>query len=192
LSDGIHSTKSRAVSRRSVLFRALPGLVATSALYALDSSAWRAYEAVEESWIRDRHELLVQEAPGAPDAAALDLEVRLADLRKRAIEFRFLTSRDTALLHGGIWQMASLPVTPALQRELQSNPEYRKAQETVRTLTEHLQKHPQFAVLQRAQMRLWKTPRYREIHRRYTGKMQDLQRLYGGSPAPSLSFADDQ
>ncbi len=178
-------------TRRSV-FGALLGLSASSALFALDLSAWRAYEAVEEAWIRDRHELLVQEAPGATEAAALDLEVRLADLRRRAVEFRFLATRDQALLHGGIWQMTSLPVTPVVQRELLTTTEYRKLNESVRTLTDNLRKHPQFAILQRAQMRLWKTPQYREIHRRYTGKMQDLQRMYGGAPAPSLSFADDQ
>jgi len=178
--------------RRRVLFQALLGLTASGALFGLDLSAWRAYEAVEESWIRDRHELLVQEAPGAPGAAALDLEVRLADLRRRAIEFRVLSTKDQSMLQGGIWQMTSLPLTPSVQRELVANGEYRKVQDAVKRLTETLRRHPQFSVLQRAQMRLWKTPQYREIHRRYTGKMQDLQRIYGGAPAPSLSLADDQ
>lgn len=192
LSKTANETEGGLKTGRRVLFQALLGLGASQALFALDLSAWRAYEAVEEAWIRDRYELLVQEAPGAPAAASLDLEVRLADLRKRAIEFRVLSARDQSLLHGGIWQLASLPVTPPVQRELMGNPEYRKVCDSVRRLTDQLRRHPQFSILQKAQMRLWKTPQYRDIHRRYTGKMQDLQRMYGGAPAPSLSLADDQ
>ncbi|MBC7925644.1 MAG: hypothetical protein H7039_08310 [Bryobacteraceae bacterium] len=172
----------RSGTRRRLLFKALLGLGAGTVLYAsVDVGAWRAYEAVEECWIRDRHELLVQIAPGAVGAASLDLEVRLADLRRRALEFRFLVLRDQTLLQGGIWQLTALPLSPAVHRELSGNSEYRRAQDRIRLLNDALRKHPSFDTLHRAQLRLWKTPQYREIHRRYTGKMQELQRTWAGS-----------
>jgi hypothetical protein len=173
--------------------QAVAGLSGGSLVYAsLDLSAWRAYEGVEEQWIRDRHELLVREAPAAAGAAALDLEVRLADLHKRALEFRHLLAHDQQSLRGGIWQMASLSLPPVTQKELLSNQEYRKQSDRLRALTDALRKHSQYGLLQHAQMRLWKTPQYREIHRRYTGRMQELQLTWGGTVAPSLSFGDSQ
>lgn len=143
---------------------------------AVDASTWQAYEAVEESWIRDRHELLIQDAPTVIHAAAIDLEVRLADLRRRAIEFQHIVARDASLLNGGIWQMASLPLSAQCRRELNRLPEYRRVVAEITQLTDDLRRHPQYPSLQRAQMRLWKTPQYVEAHRRYTGRMQELQR----------------
>ena len=69
---------ARGRTSRRVILEALLGLGAGGTLSAtLDLSAWQAYEAVEEAWIRDRHELLIQNAPAAMQAAALDLEVKL-------------------------------------------------------------------------------------------------------------------
>lgn len=174
------ASSGRQTSRR-VILEALLGLGATSALYGfLDEAAWRAFEAVEESWIRDRHELLIQQAPAALGAARLDLEIRLADLRLRALQFRHLLSCNPSALRGGVWQMTALPVSQAEDEEMRStSPEYRRQQDRIRQLNQTLQRHPQAEILRRAQMRLWKTPQYREIHRRYTGKMQELQNHYG-------------
>lgn len=180
--------RSKNASRRVVL-EALLGLGAGSSLYGyLDSTAWRAYEAVEEAWIRDRHAVLLQQAPAASSAAHVDLELRLADLARRGMQFRHLLKRDPNALRGGVWQLTSLPISERENAEMISIPEYRKKDERVRQLNGALRRHPQYENLRRAQTRLWKTPEYREIHRRYTGRMQELQRLYG-TPAlpPDLS-----
>jgi beta-lactamase class D len=168
-----------------VILEALLGLGAGSTLSAtLDLSAWQAYEAVEEAWIRDRHELLIQNAPAAMQAAALDLEVKLADLRRRAMQFRFLLNRDSSLLRGGVWELTSLSVSPEEQAEMLATiPEYRRQEEQVHQLAETLRRNPQYAILQRAQIRLWKTPQYRDLHRRYMGRMQDLQKSFGNGAA---------
>jgi hypothetical protein len=124
-------------------------------------------------------------------AARLDLDIKLADLQRRSIQFRHLLATNPALLRGGIWQLVALPVAEEESAEmLRTQPEYRKLSERVRQLTEELRLHSQFDMLRRSQVRLWKTPQYREIHRRYMGRMQDLQRLYnhqatagGGQPS---------
>jgi hypothetical protein len=148
----------------------------------MDLVAWRAYETVEESWIRDRHQLIVQLAPAAVNAARLDLELRLADLNKRAIQFRHLLSCDPTLLRGGVWQMTALPVSEAEHSDMLAKlPEYRHETERIRHMTDALHSHPQYDTLRRTLIRLWKAPQYREIHRKYMGRMQELQRLYSGS-----------
>ena len=169
------------------MLETLLGLSAASTLYAsLDSTAWQAYEAVEEAWIRDRHELLVQHAPIAAAAARIDLELKLADLQRRAMQFRHILESDPALLRGGVWQMTALPLSDHDNAAmLTSNPEYRKKCDRIRQLTESLRRHPGYETLRRAQIRLWKTPHYREVHRRYMGRMQELQRLYGSGTAGS-------
>jgi hypothetical protein len=176
---------------RRVLFEALLGLSATAALYgSLDATAWTAYEAVEDAWIRDRYDLLLQQAPMAAQAARLDLDLKLADLQRRAMQFRQILGRDQHLLRGGIWQLTSLPVTEEDNAGLMSaNPEYRRHCERVRQLSETLRKHPQYEMLHRAQVRLWKTPQYRDAHRRYMGRMQELQMQYGAGAAGDAAFA---
>jgi hypothetical protein len=175
---------------RRVLFEALLGLGATAALYgSLDATAWTAYEAVEDQWIRDRHELLLEQAPMVAQAARLDLTLKLADLERRAMQFRQILGRDPNFLRGGIWQLTSLPVSDEDNTELMNaNPEYRKRCERVRQLGEILRKHPQYETLRRAQVRLWKTPQYRDAHRRYTGRMQELQMQYGPGAASDAAF----
>ena len=171
---------NRRTSRRTML-ETLLGISAASTLYAsLDSTAWQAYEAVEEAWIRDRHELLVQHAPIAVSAARIDLELKLTDLQRRAMQFRHILGSDPTLLRGGVWQMTALPLSDQENAAMLSSiPEYRKKCDRIRALTEALRRHPAYETLRRAQIRLWKTPQYREVHRRYMGRMQELQRLYG-------------
>lgn len=182
-----------ATTSRRVLLEAMLGLGAVSALYgSLDLTAWRAYEAVEEAWIRDRYQLLVQHAPGVLNAARVDLDLRLADLSRRSIQFRHLIESNPALLRGGVWQLTALPVTEAENSEMLAKvPEYRKETERIRQMTDALRSHPQHEILRRAQIRLWKTPQYREIHRKYMGRMQELQRLYGATDAPPAVAASN-
>jgi hypothetical protein len=171
---------------RRVLLEALLGIGATAAvLYgSMDTTAWTAYEAVEEAWIRDRHELLVEQAPACVQAARIDLELKLADLQRRGMQFRHILSHDPNLLRGGIWQFTALPLSEDDSLGLMgSSPEYRKVSDRVRQLGEALRRHPHYDVLRRAQIRLWKTPQYRDAHRRYTGRMQELQQNYGSGTA---------
>jgi hypothetical protein len=171
---------------RRVLLEVFLGFGATAAvLYAsLDGTAWTAYEAVEEAWIRDRHELLLEQAPACVQAARIDLELRLADLQRRGMQFRQMLNRDPTLLRGGIWQLTALPVSDDDNLEMMgASQDYRRQCDRVRQLGEALRRHPQYDVLRRAQVRLWKTPQYREAHRRYTGRMQELQQNYGSGPA---------
>ena len=176
-----------APSRRSLIEAAILLFGAAGAAYgAPDGDAWRAYEAVEEAWIRDRYELLISHAPAVVSAARLDLEIRLSDLQRRSMQFRHLSGCQPALLRGGIWQFVSLPVSDFENEEMmRGSTEYRKVTERIRSLNDALRVHGQFDMFRREQVRLWKTPQYREIHRRYMGKMQDLQRVYSGFPSPS-------
>jgi hypothetical protein len=175
---------------RRVLLETILGLGATAVvLYgSLDATAWTAYEAVEEAWIRDRHELLVEQAPGCVQAARLDLEMKLADLQRRGLQFRQLLSRDPGVLRGGIWQFTSLPVSDEQNEQMRgSSQEYRKQCDRVKQLGEALRQHPDYDELRRAQVRLWKTPQYRDAHRRYTGRMQELQQHYGSGAVPEAA-----
>jgi hypothetical protein len=162
----------------------LLGLGAGTALYCsgLDQAAWRAYEAVEEAWIRDRHALLVEQCPECADTAAIDLELKLAELHRRAYQFEYLSKHNPRQLRGGMWQLAWIPLSDAdLARLSAGAPAYRKQDEKVRGLTETLRQHAGYNDLQRAQMRLWKTPDYHSVHRRYSGRLQELNRIYGGA-----------
>lgn len=185
-----HKAFTGRTSRR-VLLEAFLGLGVSATLYgSLDGSAWTAYESVEEAWIRDRYELLVEQAPAAAGAARLDLELKLADLRRRGFQFRQVLSRDANALRGGVWQLTSLPVSEEENAEMvNASPEYRTRCERVRQLGESLRRHPDYEVLRRAQVRLWKTPQYREVHRRYTGRMQGLQLQYGSGAAADGAVA---
>jgi hypothetical protein len=168
---------------------ALLGMGAGTALYcsALDQGAWRAYEAVEEAWIRDRHALLVEQCPDCSDAAALDLELKLAELQRRALQFAYLSKHNPRQLRGGMWQLSWIPLTDAeLTRMAAADPAYRRQDEKVRKLTEALRQHEQYNDFHRAQTRLWKTPEYHSVHRRYSGRLQELNRIYGGTAAGSL------
>jgi hypothetical protein len=141
----------------------LLGLGAGTALYCsgLDQAAWRAYEAVEEAWIRDRHALLVEQCPECADAAAIDLELKLAELHRPGLPVRIPEQAQSPTARGGMWQLAWIPLSDAdLARLSAGAPAYRKHDEKVRGLTETLRQHAGYNDLQRAQMRLWKTPDY--------------------------------
>lgn len=162
-------------------------LLCGTALANLDGAAWRAFEAVEEAWQRERHAMLVQQAPAALNAARLDLEIRLLELRRRALEFKHIQKCDPSMVSSAVWQLASMTPPPAELEHLASTGEYRRLDERIRQLQSSLRNHPQYTILKRAQTRLWKTPQYRDAHRRYTGRIQDLQSQYGGPPLPSVS-----
>jgi hypothetical protein len=151
---------------------------------ALDQAAWRSYEAVEEAWIRDRHALLLEQCPECAESAALDLELKLAELHRRGLQFLYLSKYNPHLLRGGMWQLASLPMSANdLTRMLANSPAYRRQEERIRQLTEELRQSAQYDDFRRAQMRLWKTPEYHSVHRRYTGRLQELNRIHSGSAA---------
>jgi hypothetical protein len=184
----IEDGKTMTTTRRKAM-GALLGLGAGTALYSstLDPAAWRAYEAVEEAWIRDRHALLLAQCPDCADAADLDLELKLAELQRRALQFEYLSKHNPRQLRGGMWQLAWIPLKDAeLARLATTMPAYRKQDEKVRRLTETLRHHEQYDEFHRAQTRLWKTPEYRSVHRRYSGRLQELNRIYGETAAESL------
>ena len=82
-----------------------------------------------------------------------------------------------------MWQLSWIPLTDAdLARIAASMPAYRKQDEKVRRLNEELRQHERFDDLHRAQTRLWKTPEYHSVHRRYSGRLRELNRIYGGGP----------
>ena len=71
---------------RSVAGKFLVCLGVTAlAANAFDPSAWKAYEAVEEAWIRECHAFVIQQAPAAVGVAQMDLEIKLTELRLRAL-----------------------------------------------------------------------------------------------------------
>lgn len=149
---------------------------------ALDVSAWGAYESIEESWIRERHALLVRQCLSISGAAQLDLELRLAELQRRAMQFRFLVKRRPQLLRGGVWQLSSLPWDERDSTTLSGgNVEYRRQERYIHGLNDALRQHPDYHLFRQAQMHLWKTPEYRNGHRHYSDRMQNLQNLYGGA-----------
>jgi hypothetical protein len=177
------------MTTRRMAMGTLLGLGAGTAIYCstLDEAAWRAYEAVEEAWIRDRHALLVEQCPESVDAAALDLELKLAELQRRALQFQYLNKHNPRALRGGMWQLAWIPLSDAeLARIAGSSLAYRKQDEKVHQLTAALRQHERYEDFRRAQTRLWKTPEYHSVHRRYSGRLQELNRIYGGSVAGSL------
>lgn len=172
---------AKAITTRRGMFEVLLGLGAAVSLQgALDGTAWRAYESIEEAWIRDRHLLLVKQTPAAAAIAKIDLELKLAELRRRGAQFKHLLRCNPRQLRGGIWQLSFLPFNQVEEGELQSDSNYHRLQERVRSLAHAVQEHPDNRLLRQAQTHLWKTPEYREIHQRYSGRMQELSALYGG------------
>ncbi len=161
----------------------LLGLGGGPALYGsgLDEAAWRAYEAVEEAWIRDRHALLIEQCPECSAAAEIDLEVKLAELQRRAMQFQYLVKHNSRLLQGGMWQLTWIPLTSAeLSRMAASDPAYRKQDDRIRRLNAALRRHAGYEQFRRAQTRLCKTPDYHSVHRRYSARLHELNRIYGG------------
>jgi hypothetical protein len=174
-------------TRRTVMSTLL-GLGAGTAVcgLALDETAWRAYEAVEEAWIRDRHALLLSQCPECGEAAGLDLELKLAELQRRALQFQYLSRHNPVQLRVGMWQLAWLELsTEDIGRLAASNPQFRRLDDKIRRLTEELRKHSESEPFRRAQIRLWKTPEYRSVHRRYSGRLHELNQIYNGSAAGS-------
>jgi hypothetical protein len=148
---------------------------------ALDQSAWRSFEAVEEAWIRDRHALLLDQCPECTEAAAIDLDLKLAELQRRGLQFQYLARHSPRELRGGMWQLSWLPMSAnEISKMMASTPAYRQQEEKIRRLADELRKSPDYVEFRRAQMRLWKTPEYRSVHRRYSGRLQELNRAYGG------------
>lgn len=169
-------------SRRIVL-ETLLCLTGAPALQAsIDTAVWQAFEAVEEGWIRERHRLLLQHAPGVADAAQLELDLRLADLARRRLQFFYLQQHRPVLLTGGVWQFTAFSL-PEKDRDslLASAPGYRAIEEKIRRLSFRLAQHPGHTEFRAAQTHLWKTPLYREAHRRYLLRMQQLQTQYSGA-----------
>jgi hypothetical protein len=174
---------SNGFTTRRGMIETLIGLGAAGALHAaLDSNAWRAYESVEEAWIRDRHALLIKQSPQIEAAAQIDLDLKLAELQRRAIQFRHLVKRNPRQLRGGVWQLSWLPFTEKEKTELESaDPAYKRQERKIRGLADSLREHPDYDAFRNAQTRLWKTPEYKEIHRKYSGRMQELHKTYGGA-----------
>ena len=181
-----------AKSRRRLILETLIALGAGSTVHAFsDQAAWQAYEAVEEAWLRNRHELLMQQAPAAMSAAAIDLEIRLTYLKKRAMEFQYLQKAEPPTQRIPVWQFGATQLSSARVADLQrSSLPYRKCEERIRQLTDMLRHHPEYEILRRAQIRLWKTPDYREAHRRYMGRLQELQKQeYEEDPLPPSTLS---
>jgi len=172
----------RSTTRRGMI-EGLLGLGAASVLHAaLDSSAWRSYESVEETWIRDRHALLIKQSPQVEEAANLDLDLKIAELQRRAIQFRHLLKRKPRQLRGGVWQLSWLPVSEKEQRELEaSDANYKRQERKVRELADSLRKRADYQTFRNAQMQLWKTPEYKAIHRKYSEAMLELHKTYGSA-----------
>jgi hypothetical protein len=173
---------------RRTAITTLLGLGSGTAVYGsmLDRDAWRAYEAVEEAWIRDRHALLVEQCPECMEAACIDLDLKLAELHRRAMQFQYLSQHHPDQLRGGMWQLSWLPMSGADLVSLHAaSAAYRRNEEIIRKLTEELRKHASYDEFRKAQTRLWKTPDYRFVHRRYSGRLQELNKVYG-SAAGSL------
>ena len=165
------------MTTRRGMIETLLGLGAAGVLQsALDSTDWRAYEAVEETWIRDRHALLIRQSPEAEAPAQIDLELKLAELQRRAIQFKHLVKRNPRQLRGGVWQLSWLPFTEQEKLDLESaQPAYKRQERKIRELSQSLREHADYDAFRRAQTHLWKTPEYKEIHRKYSGRMQELQ-----------------
>ena len=167
---------------RRGLIGAILGLGAVSVVQgALDVSAWRAYEGLEDEWIRQKHQLLVQQYPTLSGAAKLDEELRLAELQRRALQFGYLVRTRPNALRGGVAQFAWLPWTEkdsVAYGALDSD--YRNRDRYIRSLTEALRQHPDYDRLRASQTKLWKTNEYRDLHRRYSSRLHDLQSFYGG------------
>ena len=157
------------------------GLGAAGVLHAaLDTSAWRAYESLEETWIRERSQLLAKQSPNAAGAARIDEELKMAELHRRALQFKHLTKHKPGQLRGGVLQLSWLPFSDEEKAELESSDaDYRRQEKKIRELAESLRKHPEHEAFRHAQTRLWKTPEYRIIHRKYSGRLQELQKAYG-------------
>lgn len=148
----------------------------------LNRDAWRAFESIEEAWIRDRHALLTEQCPSCSGAAHIDLELKLAELRRRAMQFQHLRRRHPDQLRGGMWQLASLPVTNADLTDLWAdNPEYRENEELIHKRTDELRKHPQYEGFRAAQTQLWKSSDYRFVHRLYSSRLNELNKAYGSA-----------
>ena len=62
---------------------------------------------------------------------------------------------------------------------LADNPEYRQNEEPNPDPDRRLRKHPNLREFRAAQTQLWKTPDYRLIHRRYSGRLKELNKAYG-------------
>ena len=169
-------------TRRTAMRALLSGLGSGTLVSAnpLQQDAWRAYQAVEEEWIRERHALLVDQCPECPDAAAIDLELKIAELHRRELEFQYLSKNNPQQLRGTMWQLSWLPLSDVeLAKMMSANPAYRRQEERVRRLSQDLKGHAEYDDFRRAQTRLWKTPEYRSVHRRYSGRLQELNRVYG-------------
>jgi hypothetical protein len=181
----------KVISIRQGVIEALLGLSVAEALHeSLDASVWRAYESAEEKWIHERYALLVDQAPSAAAPAKLDMQLKLTDLRRRAIQFRFLVQKDPDQLRGGAWQLSWLPFSEKDRRACAArNADYRKCDQQVRDLSQALRSHPEHENFLRAQTQLWKTLAYREGHRRYSSHMQELTEAYART-RPALSEVD--
>jgi hypothetical protein len=166
------------------------GASALAAYASFDLSAWKAYEAIEEAWIRECHSFVIQQAPAGLGAAQIDLEIQLAELRHRGMAVQHMSKCTPRSLSGGVWQLTALTVPGEEHDHLEAMAEYRKLGDRIAQLKATLKAHPQYNLLRRAQTRLWKTPQYRNAHRRYTGRLQELQTLYGDTPTPSASTID--
>jgi hypothetical protein len=169
---------------RRTLMSALLGLGAGTNLYgtALDSGAWRAYEAVEEAWIRDRHALILEQCPDCAGPAAIDLELKLTELQRRSIQFQYLSKHNPYELRGGMWQLSWIPISARdTLKMLAASPQYREFEEKIQRLAAMLRKDPHYDHFRSSQIRLWKTPEYRSVHRRYSGRLNELNRIYSGS-----------
>jgi hypothetical protein len=78
------------------------------------------------------------------------------------------------------WQLSWLPIDAQETAEIRAaSAAYRKQELVIRQLGEELRRHPEYEEFRHAQTRLWKTPEYRTLHRRYCGRMQELQNTYG-------------
>jgi hypothetical protein len=93
-----------------------------------------------------------------------------------------------------MWQLSWIPLSDAIWRSsLPRIPAYRKARREGRRLTED-SRHHEYEEFQRAQTRLWKTPEYRSVHRRYSGRLQELNRITAATRRrkPLVSFPIDR
>jgi hypothetical protein len=171
------------MTTRRTLMSALLGLGAGSALCgtALDIGAWRAYEAVEEAWIRDRHALIVEQCPECAGPAAIDLELKLTELQRRGVQFQYLSKHHPEQLRGGMWQLSWIPLSARdTVRMLATSAPYREYEDKIRRLSATLRSTPHYEHFRSSQTRVWKTPEYRSVHRRYSGRLYELNRIYSG------------
>ncbi|MFQ5482907.1 MAG: hypothetical protein ACE5ER_09120 [Nitrospinaceae bacterium] len=151
--------------------------------------AWDGFVALQTRWLRQLHDLILNQRPDFKGIADLSLRWRTEQMRLDTLKFRFLLSHHAAAIQRDKGLPAFLRLewfpdyTAALEK---SGPIFARQEKKAGALKEKVKTHPQWQALQDYLKELQKSPEHKPQFDRFIAEMNKVQKILARTAAEEM------